>query len=197
MAWETEAGRAILFTSQVRLEDLSDDDSLKISPGIFQELIPKAYELRVTAMGNRLFAAKLLSQNVESAQLDYRIALDEIPMEPFELPASAASACLKVLTELGIVFGCFDLIVTPSGDYVFLEVNEMGAFLWIEERLPELRLLDAFCEFLAQGRADFQWSGENANVRAADVAQAVEAQLAKAPTLHVVPERKRASDPAL
>jgi hypothetical protein len=61
------------------------------------------------------------------------------------------------MSELGLVFGCFDLIVTPKGEYVFLEVNEMGAFLWIEERLPELELLDAFCEFLIQGRRDFSW----------------------------------------
>lgn len=55
------------------------------------------------------------------------------------------------MDDLGIVFGCFDLIVTPGGDYVFLEVNEMGAFVWIEEQNPEIKLVDAFSEFLIQG----------------------------------------------
>jgi glutathione synthase/RimK-type ligase-like ATP-grasp enzyme len=195
MIWETDRGRAVLFTQQVQIEDLSEESSLRASPGIFQELIPKAYELRVTAIGRRLFAAKLRSQEVEPAQLDYRAALDEVPIEPYELPLEVSEACLRVLEGLGLVFGCFDLIVTPTGEYVFLEVNEMGAFLWIEERLPEMRLLDAFCELLTQGRPDFIWEGRN-SIRAADFDQIVETQLATSPTIHVAGERKVAKDTA-
>jgi glutathione synthase/RimK-type ligase-like ATP-grasp enzyme len=29
-------------------------------------------------------------------------------------------------------FGCFDFIVTPEGEYVFLECNPNGQWLWIE-----------------------------------------------------------------
>jgi hypothetical protein len=57
--------------------------------------------------------------------------------------------------------------VTPEGDYVFLEVNEMGQFLFIE-RCCGLPLLDAFSEFLLQGRADFQWSPDAVRVRYTD-----------------------------
>lgn len=47
------------------------------------------------------------------------------------------------------------MIVTPGGDYVFLEVNEMGQFLWIEAANPEIRLLDHFCSFLMSGSAGY------------------------------------------
>jgi hypothetical protein len=30
------------------------------------------------------------------------------------------------MSELGLLFGAFDFILTPSGDYVFLEVNPCG-----------------------------------------------------------------------
>lgn len=56
------------------------------------------------------------------------------------------------MRQLGIVFGCFDFIITPDDEYIFLEVNEMGQFLWIEEILPELKLLDKFCEFLVSSK---------------------------------------------
>ena len=61
------------------------------------------------------------------------------------------------------------MIVTPGGDYVFLEVNEMGAFLWIEEKVEDLGLLDAFCEFLLQGTVDFRWRKSSNSVLWRDV----------------------------
>jgi glutathione synthase/RimK-type ligase-like ATP-grasp enzyme len=33
---------------------------------------------------------------------------------------------------MGLNFGCIDLIVRPTGDYVFLECNPNGQWLWIE-----------------------------------------------------------------
>ena len=55
---------------------------------------------------------------------------------------------------LGLAFGCIDLIVTPQGEYVFLEVNEMGQFLWVEQREPACPLLRAFATLLIEGRLD-------------------------------------------
>ena len=50
--------------------------------------------------------------------------------------------------RLGIVFGSFDFIVTPDDEYVFLEVNEQGQFLWIEEYNASFHMLDLFVHFL-------------------------------------------------
>lgn len=50
---------------------------------------------------------------------------------------------------------------------MFLEVNEMGQFLFLE-RCCDLPLLDAFSEFLLQGRVDFQWSYDSVQVRYAE-----------------------------
>lgn len=72
------------------------------------------------------------------------------------------------MEELGIVFGCFDFIVTPQGDYVFLEVNEMGQFLFVEE-WTGMPLLDAFCSFLTAGNVDYPWDPERVQVRYRDV----------------------------
>jgi hypothetical protein len=74
---------------------------------------------------------------------------------PAELPAEVDARCRRLLHELGLVFGCIDLILTPSGEHVFLEVNEMGQFLWLDELCPEINTLAPFCQLLIQGRRDF------------------------------------------
>lgn len=185
-SWQTGDGVAVAFTSQVTDSDLPEDSILRATPGIFQEMVLKRHELRITAVGHRMFAAKLLSQEVDSARLDWRAASEPIRIEPVDLPEPVADACRRTLDDLGLVFGCFDLFVTPTGDYVFLEVNEMGAFLWIEEKLPDLGLLDAFCELLIQGSVDFRWRKSRDSVRLQDVIEEATHQLeVVAPRLHV------------
>lgn len=169
VSWETTEGVATLFSSLVTEEDLPNDLLLQAVPGIYQVLVPKAYELRVTAIGDVFVAAKLDSQVVPSARLDWRAAKETIPLSPADIPESLATACRAIMANLGIVFGCFDLIVTPTGDTVFLEVNEAGSFLWLEEQNPEFRLLDIFCEFLLQGRVDFKRTESLSSVRFHDV----------------------------
>lgn len=144
------------------------DEALRQTPGIFQELVPKAYEIRLTMLGNRAFAAKVNSQETETGKLDWRQAPKELRLEPMQVPVELEERCAALLRELGLVFGCFDFIVTPAGETFFLEVNEMGQFLFVE-RYCGIPLLDAFASFLVQGTVDFEWSEANVNVRYSDV----------------------------
>lgn len=186
VSWRTQEGVATLFSTEICEEDLPEDTILRASPGIFQELVPKSHELRITAMGNRMFTAKLRSQEIPEGRIDWRAAFDRLPMEAAELSEPVADACRKVMTSLGLAFGCFDVVVTPTGEYVFLEVNEMGAFLWIEEAVEELRLLDAFCEFLIQGRVDFQWRPSRGGLTWRDVSEETLRQIeVEAPQAHI------------
>jgi hypothetical protein len=171
ITWEDSAAEThwMSYTSRVTIEDLAAaDELLRAAPGIFQALVPKSYELRATFIGRRCFTAKLLSQETIGGQLDWRKSYSELKMEPYQLPSSIEERCWKLMEELGIVFGCFDLIVTPRGDHVFLEVNETGQFLFVEH-WTELPLLDAFCTFLMAGRVDYPWNAEQVRVRYRDL----------------------------
>lgn len=171
-SWCSEDKKAyFLYTSRVTREDLPEDEILQTTPGIFQELIEKDYELRVTIMGDHIFPIKIPSQNTKTGKLDWRSAYHELAFEPTDLPSNISNACLRVLKDLGLVFGCLDLIVTPEGEYVFLEVNESGQFLWVEG-YTGLPLLDAFTELLIQGRKDFRWTPSDDSVRYEDVYRA-------------------------
>jgi glutathione synthase/RimK-type ligase-like ATP-grasp enzyme len=155
-----EENPALLLTSVVRADDLPDDDILRLSPGIFQPKIEKEYELRVTCMGGLQVAAKLMSQEDDALRLDWRAAFGSnknLRIESTQLPDNISLSCRQLMSRLGIVFGCIDFIVTPNGDYIFLEINETGQFLWIEYINPEIRLLEPFTEFLINCGAEFEW----------------------------------------
>jgi hypothetical protein len=145
--------RFALFTTQLAEEDLLDDDAISSCPAIYQRRIEKRYELRVTCIDEVCFAARLDSQERRGTSTDWRADFSR-PLFPrlVQLPRRIEERCLALLRRMGLAFGCIDLIVTPDGDHVFLEVNEMGQFLWVEEGEPAFPLLRAFATFLAERR---------------------------------------------
>lgn len=156
--WHDGKTRWVSYASQISVDQLVEDDVLRQTPSIFQAIIPKAYELRLTVMGRQVFAAKILSQDTKQGKLDWRRAYRELRMTAVEISDDVRERCFLLMDRLGIVFGCFDFIVTPEGQHVFLEVNEAGQFLFIEE-YTGLPLLDAFCDFLiaADPRFEYNW----------------------------------------
>jgi glutathione synthase/RimK-type ligase-like ATP-grasp enzyme len=102
-------------------------------------VVAKEHELRITMIGRRALAAKVLSQETRSGRTDWRQSYHELRFEAVTLDPGVAEMCFELMVGLGIVFGCFDLIVTPEGEHVFLEVNEMASsFSWSER--PDFHL---------------------------------------------------------
>jgi glutathione synthase/RimK-type ligase-like ATP-grasp enzyme len=189
--WTNGAKNFITPTTVISEDHLEDEPRIALAPAIYQELVPKAYELRVTAIGERFFAAKLHSQSTEHGRVDWRRAQEVLSAEECVLPAEVEAQCRELMRRLGLVFGCLDLIVTPDGRHVFLEVNQMGQFLFVE-RWTGIPLLDAFSEMLRQGSASYGWRRENA-VRYDDVIERVIAMREEMPQTHMA-MKDRASD---
>ena len=182
--WEDGDNVTLAFTSKVGSQDLPGDDVLGLAPGIFQEHIPKSYELRLTLFGATCIGAKLRSNEHADATTDWRAAGVQVPVEPYEVGPELQQQCFAVLAQLGIVSGCVDLIVTPDGDAVFLEINQAGQWLWLEECCPELTLLDAFVDFLHDGPG-FQYRPRGERLRYLDLRPAAVAMLERQRRLHV------------
>ena len=51
------------------------------------------------------------------------------------------------MKALHLGFAAIDLILTPGGDYVFLEVNTTGSWIWFE-KIAGLPISDAIADFL-------------------------------------------------
>jgi glutathione synthase/RimK-type ligase-like ATP-grasp enzyme len=156
---DPEGGSHVLLATRITRSQLTEQESVSLCPGIYQPYIDKAFELRVHVFGETCITAKLLSQAHPSTVTDWRMGSGSphLKAEPYELPERVEKQCIEVVRRLGGVFGCLDLIVTPEGEYVFLEVNGQGQWLWVEELVPKLPLLDCFCHFIAAGRPEFRW----------------------------------------
>jgi MvdC family ATP-grasp ribosomal peptide maturase len=130
------ADKPFVYTNRVREEDLGGAETLRHSPMVFQELIPKAYELRVAYVAGEVFPAALDASGTSRGHTDWRrVAPDECRWEKAQLPAAVANGLQALMSELGLVFGAVDLICTPSGEHVFLEVNPSGEWGMLERDL--------------------------------------------------------------
>lgn len=185
-SWHENDVLKFSYTQKINLEQLPSDAMLQMTPGIFQQQIIKDYELRVNCFGDHLSAVKIYSQEHPKAAIDWRVPhAQELKMEPYELPPTTATNIRNFMKHLGIVFGCFDFIVTPDNEIYFLEVNQQGQFLWIEDMLPEIRLLDMFVHFMLSRKIDFQWSENPSNIKLGDYDNEVSKLIAIQMSQHV------------
>ena len=100
-----------------------------------QNYVEKAFELRVTVVDSEVFACKIDSQaqKEDQGKVDWRQGYDYgLKHSVFDMPKEVSENCKLFLKKMGLRFGCFDFIVTPEGQYVFLECNPNGQWLWIE-----------------------------------------------------------------
>ncbi len=120
------------------------------TPCIFQEYVPKRLELRITVVGEKLFSCAIHSQATAKTLHDWRhYDLKNTPHTPWHLPKEIEERCMKLVKSYHLNFGAIDMIFTPNNEYVFLELNSNGQWLWIEE-MTGLPICQALINFLFQ-----------------------------------------------
>jgi glutathione synthase/RimK-type ligase-like ATP-grasp enzyme len=95
-----------------------------------------------------VFAVGIHSQYLEESRVDFRRAeIYTLPHTVKTLPAPVSSLCVELVCRLGLRFGAIDLILTPDGRYVFLEINPNGQWYWLEE-ITGIPLAETMCDLL-------------------------------------------------
>ena len=136
---KTEDGKVYdLSTQKVdsKLLKVQPEESFNQTVVFAQQYIEKKYELRVTVMGPHLFTCKLDSQALTplTGSFDWRQGYEHgLKHEIISTPLEKDMFCKQYLRCLNLNFGCFDFIVTPKEDFVFLECNPNGQWGWIED----------------------------------------------------------------
>jgi len=146
----THLGRFV-YTSPISRAHLERLGQVTVAPCLFQEYIPKSFEVRVTVVGHRVFSAAIYSQEFEETKHDWRRE-GELPLryEPYRLPAEIEEMTLQLLAALKLTYGAIDAIVTPEGEYVFLEINPSGQFGFVEQKTG-LPIFSSLADLLADG----------------------------------------------
>lgn len=125
-------------------------DTIRLAPAVFQEYVPKEREVRAVVIGRQVFAASVDSQSVPAARHDVRGVTRQARYEPYDLPREVSRALLEVVDGFGLRFCSADLVLTPSGELVFLDLNPNGQWLWLELEAG-LPLTSAMADVLAAG----------------------------------------------
>lgn len=140
-----------IYTSELLPEHLEDLSGAELSPAIYQELVPKRFDIRVTIVGQQLFAVAIDSQSDPAAVIDWRHTDNpHLPHERTALPGDLQRRLHLLVERLGLTFAAIDLVETPHGDFVFLEVNPNGQWLWLDDAL-DLGISSAVASWLAEG----------------------------------------------
>lgn len=111
--------------------ELAGLDGIELSPMIFQERVPKAMEARVTIVGREVFtAAVAVRDEVDVRQHPELLA----GLRPYAaLPDPVRRGLERLMDHVGLNFATFDLILTPDGRWVFLEMNTVSYFHHVEQ----------------------------------------------------------------
>ncbi len=140
-----------VYTHRITAGDLDHLNEIAYAPCLFQEYIPKRIEIRVTVVGSRVFACEIHSQENQRTVDDWRHYnfddLKDVKHLVHELPLEIQDKCLRMVNHFGLNFATFDLVLTPDGKYVFLEMNPNGQWLWIED-LTGLPISEAITDLL-------------------------------------------------
>ncbi|MDH6577647.1 ATP-grasp ribosomal peptide maturase [Kitasatospora sp. MAP5-34] len=120
-----------VYANVLQPSDLPHPD-IATTAHLFQEWVPKAYEVRLTVVGQRLFAAEIHAGSA-AARVDWRSDYDSLTCKSCDPPPTVAAGVLRMLAQLGLPYGAFDFVVTPSGEWWFLEVNPNGQYAFVEQ----------------------------------------------------------------
>lgn len=116
-----------LFTTEIGPAEIAALPE-RFAPSLFQERVEKAYELRVFYLDGEFHAMAIFSQNDPQTRADFRQYNQERPNRnvPYRLRPDLAGRLRRLLDGLELETGSLDLLVTPDGREVFLEINPVG-----------------------------------------------------------------------
>lgn len=148
-----EVWRGIYTTLVNQTDLLSRREQINLAPCCFQEYIPKKVEFRCTVIGSQIVSVEIDSQKSARGKHDWRHHDDDLSYRVAELPAEITILIHELMRKLDLVFGCIDLILTPDGEYVFLEVNPMGQSFWLQKPTG-IPFAEYFTDLLINGHSD-------------------------------------------
>lgn len=124
----TSVNEAAVITYTKILSELSNRKSF--FPSLIQNKIEKEADIRSFYIKGKFYSMAIMSQNNHQTEIDFRKYDNQKPNRkvPFKLPEGLESKLDMLMKKIGLETGSIDLILTPTGEFYFLEVNPVGQF---------------------------------------------------------------------
>lgn len=123
----------LIYTSRVRDEHLRDVDAvLPKCPTLFQKLVHKAIDVRVTVVDNDFHIVGLVARDASGEQrLDIRRNnMADVQYEQLSIPEKVRVSLCQLIQSYHLRFAAADFAVTSDGSWTFFEINPNGQWAW-------------------------------------------------------------------
>lgn len=142
--------RRPLWTHVLSEDDLADLRGVQTTAHLFQQFIgDKAYEVRLTVVGDQTFAAAIHAGS-DAARVDFRSDYPSLTYTVIEPPPSVTAGVRAFLRHFGLAFGAFDFAVDTAGRWWLFECNGGGQFAFVEQSTG-LPITAALADLLRKG----------------------------------------------
>ncbi len=146
---DEDNGQTIAWTHRVSPHELDELTGVELTAHLFQPEIEKDHEIRLIVVGEHDFAVAIHAGSPD-ARLDWRRDYDSLSYSVVKAPQDVLTAARGFLNKSVLLFGAFDFIVRPGGEWLFLECNAGGQWGWLAEEC-DLPIAEAFAAELTGG----------------------------------------------
>ncbi|MGW5211157.1 ATP-grasp ribosomal peptide maturase [Streptomyces sp. NPDC004051] len=120
-----------VWVEEVATADL--DAGIGHTMHLFQSRVDKVADVRLTAVGNRLFAVRIDG----SPGLDWRRHYDDLHYTLIDTPPDVAKGVHQYLDAFGLAYGAFDFGLDAAGRWHWYECNPNGQFAWFPDPVTD------------------------------------------------------------
>ncbi len=124
-----------IYTSDIDKDFFKDykQSELFETPVYLQERIENKSDIRVVIIGEKLFAIRI--DKSDKLEVDWRKPEIIKTYNNVTLPKKLCKLLIDFNKSFGLIYSAIDLIEKPNGEFIFLEINPVGEWVWLESEL--------------------------------------------------------------
>lgn len=126
----TEGEQSLFTYTTILQRNRLSDANIAAAPVVAQQVIRNKNDLRVTVVGNQVFAVRVLKDQ-NGIEGDWRVTpKDQLVYDSCRLTPDIEDKCRELVRNLDLSFAAIDLAENDTGVF-FVEVNPTGEWSWL------------------------------------------------------------------
>lgn len=124
-----------IYTSEIKKDFFSSykESDLFETPVFLQEKVENKSDIRIVIINKRIFTIRI--DKNDKSEVDWRKPEILKTYSKINLPKKLSNLLIRLNKSFGLIYSAIDLIETPNGEFIFLEINPVGEWVWLESEL--------------------------------------------------------------
>ena len=125
---------SLIYTNKLNEKHLEKLEDLTVCPALFQQLILKESDIRITVVDSDIHSVKLCASDKSGEQrCDIRRNnMSDVTYKEISLPKDVETCIRKLVAHYGLRFAAIDMAISITGEWIFFEVNPNGQWAWLD-----------------------------------------------------------------